>query len=412
MNFSLWIAKRIQLKPDGKNQRSPGVTIAIAGIAVSIVVMLLTLAVVSGFQNQIRNKVIGFDSQITVSKYPQTPSESVFFEFSDTLKNCIESKLPEGAVISPQLSSMCLLKTANDYVGLQLVADKHAVKDYISNYIIQASDSAVSDEKALYISEITAKRLNLGVGDKVFAHFFVKENVKTRRFTVAAIYDTSFGERDKRIAFCSPDVLRSVLDVGENQVMNLEINGCDFNDILVVSKDLQYSLVENYYGGNLRDIYQVNNVLATGAAYFGWLDLLDTNVVVIIILMSLVAAFTLVSSLFILILERVRMIGVLKALGAENGAISRIFIFLAMKIVGFGLLIGNVAGLALIWLQSSFHILPLNPEAYYLTYVPVEFHISSWAMLNAGAIIVAWLVLIVPSMIVSKISPASTIRYE
>ena len=412
MNFSLWIAKRIQLTPNGKKQRSPGVTIAIAGISVSIVVMLLTLAVVSGFQNQIRNKVIGFDSQITVSKYVQDSSDSPLFAYSDSLSEVMNRALPDGAVVSGQLSSMCLLKTTDDYVGLALVSDKQIVDDYISHYIIESSDTVLRDEKAVLISAITAKRLNLGVGDKVFAHFFVKGNVKTRRFTVGAIYDTSFGERDKRIAFCSSEILRSVLDAEENQVMNLEITGCNFSDISEVSGNLQESLVQNFYAGNLDEIYQVNNVLATGAAYFGWLDLLDTNVVVIIILMSLVAAFTLISSLFILILERVRMIGVLKSLGAENGAISKIFIFLAMKIVGLGLLIGNTAGLVLIWLQSEFHLLPLNPEAYYLSYVPVEFHLSSWALLNVGAIIVAWLVLILPSMIVSKISPASTIRYE
>ncbi len=413
MNLPLKIANRLSLKKSGAGQnQSPGVTVAIAGIAVAIVVMILTFAIVSGFQNQIREKVIGFDSQISVSRYLQTPSETEFFVYNDTVGGILKSVLPQSAVVTPQLSSMSLLKTNDDYIGLQLVANEKVFNDYISQYLVCESDSGLMTGKSLVVSKLTASRLDLNVGDKVYAHFFVKGSVKTRRLVVSGIYDTSFGERDKRIAFCSAGLLRSVFDLDSAQVQKLEITGCDFNKIGDISDKIQHTFVTEFYEGKVKEVFQVDNVLTSGAAYFGWLELLDTNVVVIIILMSLVAAFTLVSSLFILVLERVKMIGVLKSLGATDGMISKVFVYLAMKIVGLGLIAGNVTGLLLVWLQWQFRILPLNPEAYYLSYVPVEFNIWHWLLLNTGAIIISWLVLILPSMIVSRISPASTIRYE
>lgn len=413
MNLSLMISKRLRLKPEGKGRRqSPGVTIAVTGIAVAVVVMILTLAVVSGFQNQVRQKVMGFDSQITVKKYTTNSSESPFFSFNDSISGVMRSVLPEGAVLSPCISATTLLKTDEDYIGLQLVSDDETLNGYISEYLVEKGDSILPDEKSIVISRITATRLNLCRGDRIYAHFFVDGNVKTRRLMVSAVYDTSFGERDKRIAFCDSRLLRSVYDLDANDVEKIHISGLQFSEIESLAEDLQQVFVAEYYSGGVGEVYQVESVLRTGAAYFGWLDLLDTNVVVIIILMTVVAAFTLVSSLFILVLERVRMIGVLKALGATNGMVSRIFVYLAMRIMAYGLLIGNVSGLLLIWVQWQFRVLPLDPEAYYLSYVPVEFNFIPWILLNVGAVLVAWLVLILPAMVVSRISPATTIRYE
>ncbi|MBO4945039.1 MAG: FtsX-like permease family protein, partial [Muribaculaceae bacterium] len=154
------------------------------------------------------------------------------------------------------------------------------------------------------------------------------------------------------------------------------------------------------------------NVLRTGASYYSWLDLLDTNVVVILVLMSLVAAFTLISSLFILILERVRMIGTLKSLGATNGQIRGIFIYMAEKLMLRGLLIGNLIGLGLIWIQHTTHILPLDADAYYLNHVPAEISWQAVLLLNLSVIVVSVLVLILPSHLISTLSPSESIRYE
>ena len=413
MGLALKIANRLRLNPEGKGRRqSPGVTVAVAGIAVSVAVMLLTLAVVKGFQNQVKQKVMGFDSQISVARYVTNSEDTPFLNYSDSLLAVIKSSLPENAVLSPAVTCTSLLKTDEDYLGLMLVADDNTLQNYIANYVIEGSDTLLADDNSIVVSSLVAKRLNLQKGDRIFAHFFINGGVKSRRLTVSAIYDTSFGERDKRVAFCSLPLLRSVYGIAENQAEKINITGLDFDAVQPLSESLQLSLAEAFYEQKVSDIYQVDSVLRTGAAYFGWLDLLDTNVVVIIILMSLVAAFTLVASLFILVLERVRMIGVLKSLGATDGFISRIFMFLAMRIVAIGLFAGNVAGLLIIFLQDYFHLIPLDPDAYYLDYVPVDLSLTNIILLNISAIFAAWLVLILPSMIVSRISPAATIRYE
>lgn len=413
MNLPLKIANRLRLSQGEKGgERAPGVTIAVMGVAVALVVMILTLAVVSGFQSKIRSKVIGFDSQISVSLYSQQAYKTEYLDYDDTIRNVILRSLPPGATLSPSISTTALLKTDDDYVGLQFVSDGNVLDGYIRDYIIIGSDTLLPDVNSLVVSSITARRLNLDVGNRIYAYFFSNGDVKTRRLTVSAIYDTSFGERDCRIAFCSAELLRSVCGIDSTKVGKINISGLEFDNLDGCSDHLQQELVSAFYSGELKDVYEVNCVLRTAGAYFGWLELLDTNVIVIIILMSVVAAFTLVSSLFILVLERVKMIGVLKALGATDGLISRIFIYLAMRIVAYGMIIGNVIGLLLVAVQWKFHTVPLDPDSYYLTYVPVSFNVSDWLLLNIGAVMVSWLVLVLPAMIVSRISPATTIRYE
>ncbi len=407
--------RRLGFRADGRERRSPGVVIAVAGVAIAVSVMMITLSVVFGFKNQIRDKVTGFDSQITVTTIDE--GSDSFFSVDNDFVASVRHVAGDRADISGSIVATGILKTDNDFAGLTFKSDtpgSFPAKFVASNIVegVMPDYDAGSTDNEIIISRATSRMLRLSVGDRPMVYFVSDGNVKARRVTVAANYDTSFGERDRLIAFCSPSFLRGVGSLGDDMVGRVEINNLDFESLDEQTRHLRDELNRSYFTTGTGRYYICENVLTTGAVYFSWLELLDTNVVVIILLMSLVAAFTIVSCLFILILERVRMIGILKALGATDRFVARIFIYLAMRIVLLGMLIGNAAGFMLLWLQYRFHLVPLDPEAYYLAYVPVEVNVTDIDLLNLAVPLVACLVLIVPSMIITKISPSSTMRYE
>lgn len=415
MNLPLFIMRHLGFRAEGRRRRSPGVAIAVAGMAIAVSVMMITLSVVLGFKNQIRDKVSGFDSQISITTV--SDGEDAFFRADSVLTAAVRRAVGDRADISGAIAATGIIKTDNDFAGLTFKADTPGSRP--ENFVREnVTDGAMPDysldstRNEIVISRQTARQLGLTAGDRPMVYFVSDGNVKSRRVTVSALYDTSFGERDKLFAFCSPAFLRSVGSLGDDEVRRVEINGVDFDRLDELTARLRDEVNRDYFTSGKGRYYICENVLSSGAVYFSWLELLDTNVVVIILLMSLVAAFTIVSCLFILILERVNMIGILKALGATDGLVRNIFVWLAMRIVVAGLAIGDIVGLTLLWLQSRYHLVPLDPEAYYLAYVPVEFDFCDIVTLNVAAFLTAWAVLIVPSVVISKISPSATMRYE
>ena len=244
------------------------------------------------------------------------------------------------------------------------------------------------------------------------AHFFIGDNLYTRKLNVAAIFNTHFGEYDKTYAFTPIELLQKICRVDSLTGSSVSIDFVE-KDIEETANNLRLRLCEireddkGYYPQ-----YRIETINTTGAMYFNWLELLDTNVVVILLLMGCVAGFTLVSCLFIIVLERVRMIGLLKALGATDGMIRRIFIYMACRLVSRGLIIGNLFALALLFAQKIWHIIPLDPEAYYLSYVPVSINLVSILALDVSVIALSFILLVLPSHIISTLSPSETMRYE
>ncbi|MDE6266961.1 MAG: ABC transporter permease [Muribaculaceae bacterium] len=421
MNLSVFIASRLQLTPaDGRH--SPGVVIAVTGMAVAVAVMLLTLAVVTGFKDAITQKVVGYDSELTVAPVPAvneygfTDPESTLFKYDEVISGVVRGALGDDVSVRGMLSATSILKTDSAFVGLTLMgwtpdADYPFIRDHITRGELPdySNDSTIN---SVVISAATARELSLEPGDRLYAYFFTDGNLRARRITVAGVFDTMFGERDRLAAVCSLPLLQGVYGADSLTISSLMIDGVGMEGVQEASEKLQGAILKEYYRGSLTSGMQVTTVFTNGAVYFGWLDLLDTNVWVIILLMAVVASFTLVSSLFILILERVRTIGILKAMGAANMQIRRIFLFLAMKIVLRGMAVGNAVALAVMFLQGRFHIIPLDPEAYYLNYVPVEFNLLHLLAVNLGTLIIAWLVMVFPSMIIATISPSRTMRYE
>lgn len=381
--------------------------------------MMIAVVVVLGFKHEIRNKVMGFDSQIRIlpTNTHNYGIDNTFITLSDTLDNIIKSSLPQNANISLTIKQPCILKTDDNFMGVVFKGmdnnyDWKFVNDNLVNGSIPDYRDYENNQNRIVISRIMANAMQLDIGDKIYAYFFNDNNIRTRRFEIAAIYESHFGEYDKLIAFAPIATMQKINRVSSASGNEIEIRGIDINDI----SDISYSLHENLaiasYTKNLQQPYYVDNVFHTGAVYFNWLDLLDTNVVVILILMALVSGFTLVSCLFMIILERISMIGIMKSLGATNAQIRRIFIYLTEKLVLKGILIGNIIALSIIMLQNKYHIIPLDPEAYYLSYVPVEINWWHIVALNIGTISVSILMLVLPSHLISTISPSKTIKFE
>ena len=416
MKFELYIARRLRLKNyNGSKQNSPSISIAVIGVALAIVIMMIAIVVVLGFKHEIRDKVMGFDAQITISNSDYTEKDKSYITFNDTLKSIINTTIPNGQ-ISLSIKQPGILKTDNDFMGIVFKGmDTNYDWKFISDNLISGSIPNYNDENnqnKIIISKIISSSLKLKIGDKIYAYFFENNKIRTRRFEIAAIYETHFGEYDKLFAFSSLNTLQRLNNIDSISGNSVEIRNLPTSEIENASYNLQDSLIQACYTNKLSSLHRVDTVYNTGALYFNWLDLLDTNVIVILILMSLVSGFTLISSMFIIILERVNMIGIMKSLGATNTQIRRIFIYLTERLVIKGILWGNAIALTIIFLQSKFKLIPLDPEAYYLNYVPTEINWSYILLLNIGVIIISGLILILPSHLISTISPAKTIKFE
>lgn len=409
--------------PGPASRRSPAVTIAVTGICLSVTIMLLTLAVVPGFKNQITRKVMGFDAQVML--HPTQPTVNYDGErplpvtLTPSLKASIDSFLPPTASAQLAIRLPGILKTPTQFSGLIFKAydSTGPALDFVAENLEEGAvprydyepDSTRYD---IVVSRTTATALEIGIGDKVDGYFFGDGNLRARRFTVAAIYNSHFNEYDKLTAFMSPHAARRLTSLGDSQGDAIEIRGLEPDLVEPVSRDMRHVATQAFYDGSADCYLSVNNVYQLDPMYFNWLDLLDTNVIVILSLMACVAAVTLISCLFIMILERVRLIGTLKALGADNPVIARIFLYMAERVVLRGILLGDIIGLLLVWLQWQFKLMPLDPESYYLSSVPVEFNWPGIIILNLAAAVMALVIMILPTHIVARISPANVMRFE
>ncbi|MDE7119988.1 MAG: ABC transporter permease [Muribaculaceae bacterium] len=419
MNLGFWISRHLKLSGQGRGPSRSGVVIAVCGIAVATAVMLLSIAVVAGFKDGIISKVAGFIPSLTVSPvdgYRQAvigPDGAVCVDAAraDSLQKLVVERLmsqalPAGARPSAVYRRPGIIKTENDFMGVEFVAfSENHNSEFEAGGIIDGHLPAAPDEIA--ISALQADRLGLRCGDKVYVYFVAGEAVRTRRPRIAGIFRSDFGDYDKSLAYITPALAATLRGVG---VDAYEVRGLD--DASTVAATLQPLLVDAYGNHLIADPWSVETVGQRAAAYFNWLDLLDTNVIVILILMGFVSGFTLISSLIILILERVRMIGVLKSLGATDSQVRGVFVMLGVRIVAMGLAIGNAVALGLIFAQRAWHFIPLDPSAYYLDHVAVDIRLWQVAALDAGVVAAAMALMLLPAMIVARISPSSVMRYE
>lgn len=414
MRIDLFIARRLRLSDSNGNRVRTSIRISTAGVVLSVVIMLMTMAITSGFKHEIVNKLIGFDAQFTVQAQAEdVVSSQPLIADAAAAETVIKNALP-GAVVEESMRMPAMLKTEGDFSAVVFRGYGGAGHDAFIKANIVSGDLPRGDASAdgIVVSSVVARQLGLQVGDKINTCFFISDKMRIRNFKVSAIYDSGFGEYDKVVAYAPLSVLRKISGIPDGSVASFEVTGLAPEDMGEAWQSLRSALMLAYYSRQLTEYLEADCILRSGAVYFNWLSLLDTNVVVILVLMTAISSFTLIASLIILILERVNMIGTLKMLGATNSMIRRIFILLDLKVLAKGLVAGNAVALALIMLQQHFHLLPLDPESYYISFVPVKITVWQVLALNASAIAVATLIMVLPSMIISRLKPASILRFE
>src|SRR3712207_6095686 len=416
MNFPLFIAQRLfKEQSDKKKVSRPAIRIATAGVAIGLAVMIVSICVVLGFKHSIRNKVMGFGSHIQVADFMtlQT-SESYPIQMGDSMLRVLK-KVPGVKHVQRFATKQGILKTDNDFLGV-IFKGIGQVYDtaFIHANLKAGSIPKFSDAKSgnqILVSKIMADKLRLAVGQKIFAYFIdMNAGVKTRRFTIAGIYETNLSQYDQ--AICFTDLYSAVKLNGweSDQASGAELTVHDFNQ-LNRSKDYIIKNVNrtiDKYG----ETYSSKTIQEISPQIFSWLDLLDLNVWIILALMIAVAGVTMISGLLIIILERTTMIGLLKALGARNSTIRHTFLWFSAFIIGKGLLIGNLIGLGLVVVQRLLGVIKLDPAIYYVNVVPVEIDWALIILLNIATLFISVFVLIAPSYLISHIHPSKSMRYE
>ncbi|MBK8584133.1 MAG: ABC transporter permease [Bacteroidetes bacterium] len=407
MNLELFIAKRLAYSKDKKTFTSrPIIRIALAGVAIGFSVMIIAVSIVIGFKEEIRNKVIGFGSHIQISNYDENNSyESRPIDkeqkFLQVLKNDKEIKHIQVFATKP-----AIVKSADQIEGVVCKGvgtdfDWKYFKDHLtSGKIFSSQDSTSSD--SVVISEILAKKLKLKVGDDLIT-FFIQQPPRARRFHIAGIYNTGLEEFDKLYMFCDIGQIQKLNDWNRSQVGGYEIAIQNFDNLDQIGDNVYNLIPSELNARTIKDLYP---------QIFDWLGLQNINAIIIITLMIVVSGMNMISALLIIILERVNMIGMLKALGSPNFSIRKVFIYLAGFLTGKGLLWGNVIGLTCIFIQSYFKPIQLDESSYYISYVPIVFSWSYLAILNIGTLLVCVIMMTIPTLIITKIKPLSAIRYS
>ena len=417
MNFPLFIARRIYSDHIGDQQKvsKPAIRIAVAGVAIGLAVMIISVCVVLGFKNTIRDKVVGFGSHIQVANFYTLQSSAIDqpIAIGDSMMNVL--KKTEGVKHVQRFAmKQGILKTDNDFLGVMF---KGVGPEFDSTFIhknmVEGSIPHFSDQQStnrILISKDMANKLRVKAGDRIFAYFIGDGGVRTRRFTISGIYQTNLAQYDKTTCFCDLYTARKLNAWTDDMVTGAELTVNDFKQLSTTASDIisRVNRTQDQYGNT----FSSKTIRELSPQIFSWLDLLDLNVWIILAIMTAVAVVTMISGLLIIILERTTMIGVLKALGARNSTVRHTFLWFAAFIIGKGLLIGDALAQALILLQKFTGFAKLDPQTYYVDVVPVELDWMLIVALNVATMLIALFVLIAPSYLVSHIHPAKSMRYE
>lgn len=415
MDWKLFVARRIYRSKEGEKEVSkPAILIATWGIAIGLAVMIVAVAVVVGFKHEVRDKVVGLGSDITITNFDAQKSyETVPVVAGDSLLNVLHST--EGVKHVQRYSTKPgMIMTDDNFLGMVLkgVAQEYdwtfLRKHLLEGEIPMFSDSA-STNRTL-VSRTIANKLNIHMGDKLYTYYIEGDNVRARRLEVAGIYQTNFSLYDDLFLLTDLHTVNRLNNWKADQVSGIELEVMNYDQLEEIKESIreQVEMQTDRFGNT----YYVQTVEESNPQIFAWLDLLDMNVWVILILMTGVAGFTMISGLLIIILERTNMIGILKAIGADNLAIRKIFLSFSVFLIGRGMFWGNLIGLAFVLVQSQFRLFKLDPATYYVDSVPVEFNVGWWALLNVCTLLVSVLMLVGPSYLITRIHPAKSIRFE
>jgi len=414
MNLPYFIAQRlIKGRREGTSFSRPINIIAIIGIATGLAVMILAVAILTGFKQQIREKIVGFGSNIQIANY----DSNISFEtapihqgqdFIPKIRN-----IPGIKHVQVFATKAGIIKTDEDIQGVVLkgVGSDFDWSYFASNItdgsIFTVTDTGRTDK--VIISKKISDMLHLKIDDS-FAMHFIQDPPRMRKFTVSGIYETSLEEFDKMYVFCDIGHIKRLNGWEDDQVSGFEIFIDDFDTLdemtLAVRDTIGYQMHED------EEQFKVTNIRTKYPQIFDWLNFQDINVIIIIGLMLIVAGFNMISGLLILILEKTNMIGILKALGSQDITIRRVFLYQAAYLIGKGLLWGNLIGIGLAFIQLETGLVTLDPSSYYIKTVPVNLDLIHILLLNAGTMAAILIMLLVPSKLISRITPVKAIRYD
>ncbi|RZT91142.1 lipoprotein-releasing system permease protein [Ancylomarina subtilis] len=414
MNLELHIARKITYQNKSDRQISrPIISIATLGIALGLSVMILAVAIVTGFKAGITEKLTGFGSHIQISNYDNNSS----FETYPIDKNLIPidrlTQIEGIKHIQTYATKPGIIKTENEIQGVVLSGasqnyDWAFFKDkLVEGEIINILPSVKSND--ILISEKLTNLLHLKLGDKLTL-YFVQQPVRMRRFTIKGIYNSGMDEFDKLFVICDMRHIQKLNNWTNNQVSGIEITLDDFKNL-----DETKELIRDNVAGIFTDdgsTFKVRSIKQNHPQIFNWLEMLDLNVWIILALMILVAGFNMISGLLIIILEKTNMIGILKALGTDNWSVRKIFLYQSAMIIGKGMILGNLIGIGVCLIQYHFQLISLDPVNYYLDTVPINLDILHLLLLNIGTLIATVSMLIVPSYWITRITPSKAIKFD
>ncbi len=406
MSLDYFIARRLALNPKQSFSRFI-IRVAMISVALSVAVMIVAGSIVDGFQKEISEKVFGFWGHIIIRSYEENTTygeepvsrAQTFYPSLENVKGVRH--------IQVFATKAGIIKTQNEIEGIVLRGIGNDFDwSFLQQYIVDGKKFSVGDsasQKKIIISQTTADRLKLKVGDKITIHFLPEVN-RPRPLVIEGIYKTGLEEYDRQYALVDISLIQRLNGWDSTQVGGFEVFINNVNDL----EEMGTLINENYVGEKLqaRTMREINPNL------FDWLDLQNMNELVIIILMLLVAVINMTTVLLILILERTNMIGILKSLGGSNWMIRKIFLYHAAYITGLGLLLGNFLGIGLALAQKYFHIIRLDEQSYYVSVAPVLLNPVYIILINAGTLLVCLLTLTIPSYLVSRISPVKALRFE
>ena len=410
MNYELFIAKRIIAGKKYKNSiSSPIIKIAITAIALGIIIMLIAVATASGLQTKIRDKMAGFKGHVQIVNYDNNNSDVSTTPINITQDFYPEFKNIKGIKnIQVYANKGGILRTDSDFEGIIFKGvssdyDWSFFKEYLISGTVPNFDQPRTKE--VLLSQTIINRLQLKLKDTISATF-LKTTASTlpsnRKYTIVGIYNSGFAQFDKNMMIGDIREVQKLNKWTENQVGGFEVLLDNFDDIEEKGEEIYREISGALNAKTILDSYP---------AVFDWIKLFDNNVWFIIGIMILIAGINMITALLVLILERVQMIGILKALGSNNASIRKVFLYNAAYLILRGLFWGNIIGLGIISIQYFFQVITLDPETYYVAIMPVYLSISSILVLNIGTLVLCFLMLILPSYIITKINPSTAIKF-
>ncbi|WP_036822907.1 ABC transporter permease [Polaribacter sp. Hel1_85] len=410
MNYELFIAKRIIAGKKYKNSiSSPIIKIAITAIALGIIIMLIAVATGAGLQYKIRDKMAGFKGHVQIINYDANNSDVSTVSINKNQDFYPEFKNIDGIKnIQVFANKAGILRTKTEFEGIIF---KGVSTDYdwtfFKEYLVEGSipNLSLQRTKEVLLSQTIMNRLQLKLNDTILATFLKTATSKlpsNRKYTIVGIYNSGFAEFDKSMMIGDLREVQNLNKWTENEIGGFEVILDSFDNIEEKGEEI-YS--------NIGATLNSKTILDSYPTVFEWIQLFDNNVWFIIAIMILVAGINMITALLVLILERVQMIGILKALGSTNTSIRKIFLYNASYLILKGLFWGNIIGLTIIFIQHYFKIITLNPETYYVTTMPVYISFTYILLLNIGTLIMSFLMLIIPSYIITKINPSKSIKF-